>query len=42
MLSAVRRAYRCRRTLIQQFENDALNDSPMLKGYLSKAESVMR
>jgi hypothetical protein len=42
MSSAARRAYRCRRTLILQFENDALDDSPMLEGYLREAESVMK
>lgn len=42
MSSAARRAYRCRRTLILQFENDALDDSPVLEGYLREAESVMK
>jgi hypothetical protein len=42
MSSAARRAYRCRRTLILQFENDALDDSVMLEGYLREAESVMK
>lgn len=42
MSSAARRAYRCRRTLILQFENDALDESVMLEGYLREAESVMK
>lgn len=42
MSSAARRAYRCRRTLLVQFENDALDDSEVLEGYLREAESVMK
>lgn len=42
MSSAARRAYRCRRTLLLQFENDNLDDSILLEGYLREAESVMR
>lgn len=42
MSSAARRVYRCRRTLLLQFENDALDDSVILEGYLREAESVMR
>ncbi|KAL3800060.1 hypothetical protein ACHAW5_003708 [Stephanodiscus triporus] len=42
MSSAARRAYRCRRTMILQFEDDALDDSPALEGYLREAESVMK
>ena len=42
MSSAARRAYRCRRTLLLQFENDNLDDSILLEGYLREAESVMK
>mmetsp|Transcript_8272 Transcript_8272/g.17661 ORF Transcript_8272/g.17661 Transcript_8272/m.17661 type:complete len:528 (+) Transcript_8272:195-1778(+) len=42
MSSAARRAYRCRRTLLLQFTNDALDDSEILEGYLKEAESVMK
>lgn len=42
MSSAARRAYRCRRTLLVQFENDSLDDSELLEGYLKEAESVMK
>lgn len=42
MSSAARRAYRCRRTLLLQFENDNLDDSEILEGYLKEAESVMK
>ena len=42
MSSAARRAYRCRRTLLLQFDNDNLDDSILLEGYLREAESVMR
>jgi len=42
MSSAARRAYRCRRTLLMQFENDALDDSELLESYLKEAESVMK
>lgn len=42
MSSAARRAYRCRRTLLLQFTNDGLDDSPALEGYLKEAESVMK
>lgn len=42
MSSAARRAYRCRRTLLLQFENDNLDDSEQLEGYLKEAESVMK
>ena len=42
MSSAARRAYRCRRTLLVQFENDSLDDSEILEGYLREAESVMK
>ena len=40
--SAARRAYRCRRTLLVQFKDDALDDSEKLEGYLREAEGVMR
>jgi len=42
MSSAARRAYRCRRTLLLQFNNDNLDDSEILEGYLKEAESVMK
>jgi acetyl esterase/lipase len=42
MSSAARRAYRCRRTLLMQFENDSLDDSEQLEKYLREAESVMK
>lgn len=42
MSSAARRAYRCRRTLLLQFDNDNLDDSEILEGYLKEAESVMK
>ena len=42
MSSAARRAYRCRRTLLVQFDNDNLDDSEQLEGYLKEAESVMK
>lgn len=42
MSSAARRAYRCRRTLLMQFENDGLDDSELLESYLKEAESVMK
>jgi len=42
MSAAARRAYRCRRTLLLQFENDSLDDSESLEGYLKEAESVMK
>ncbi|KAK1734520.1 DUF1350 domain-containing protein [Skeletonema marinoi] len=42
MSSAARRAYRCRRTLLMQFENDNLDDSEQLESYLREAESVMK
>ncbi|KAL7495471.1 hypothetical protein ACHAWT_004157 [Skeletonema menzelii] len=42
MSSAARRAYRCRRTLLMQFENDSLDDSELLESYLKEAESVMK
>ncbi|ACI65073.1 hypothetical protein THAPS_263321 [Thalassiosira pseudonana CCMP1335] len=42
MSSAARRAYRCRRTLLLQFESDNLDDSEQLEGYLKEAESVMK
>ncbi|KAL9188865.1 hypothetical protein ACHAXT_011355 [Thalassiosira profunda] len=42
MSSAARRAYRCRRTLLLQFSDDALDDSEQLEGYLKEAESVMK
>ena len=42
MSAAARRAYRCRRTLLVQFENDSLDDSEVLEGYLREAESVMK
>ena len=42
MSSAARRAYRCRRTLLLQFADDALDDSEILEGYLKEAESVMK
>ena len=42
MSSAARRAYRCRRTLLLEFEDDDLDDSPALEGYLKEAESVMK
>jgi len=42
MSSAARRAYRCRRTLLLQFNSDELDDSELLEGYLKEAESVMK
>lgn len=42
MSSAARRAYRCRRTLLMQFENDNLDESEQLESYLREAESVMK
>ena len=42
MSSAARRAYRCRRTLLLQFNDDNLDDSDILEGYLKEAESVMK
>ncbi|KAL3793968.1 hypothetical protein HJC23_009451 [Cyclotella cryptica] len=42
MSCAARRAYRCRRTLLLQFDNDNLDDSEQLEGYLKEAESVMK
>jgi len=42
MSSAARRAYRCRRTLLVQFDNDNIDDSEQLEGYLKEAESVMK
>lgn len=42
MSAAARRAYRCRRTLLMQFENDSLDDSEKLESYLREAESVMK
>ena len=42
MSSAARRAYRCRRTLLIQFDDDNLDDSELLEGYLKEAESVMK
>jgi len=42
MSSAARRAYRCRRTLLLQFDDDNLDDSEILEGYLKEAESVMK
>ena len=42
MSSAARRAYRCRRTLLVQFDNDNLDDSEQLEGFLKEAESVMK
>ena len=42
MSSAARRAYRCRRTLLMQFESDSLDDSEQLENYLKEAESVMK
>lgn len=42
MSSAARRAYRCRRTLLLEFDNDNLDDSEILEGYLKEAESVMK
>ena len=41
MSTAARRA-RCRRTLLVQFDNDNLDDSEQLEGYLKEAESVMK
>ena len=40
--AAARRAYRARRTLLIQYENDPLDESDQLKDYLVESERIMR
>lgn len=40
--SATKRAYRARRTLLIQYENDPIDESPEIESILKEAETIMR
>mmetsp|Transcript_21439 Transcript_21439/g.30687 ORF Transcript_21439/g.30687 Transcript_21439/m.30687 type:complete len:536 (-) Transcript_21439:1650-3257(-) len=42
LATAARRAYRARRTLLIQYENDAIDETDKLKEYLVESERIMR